>query len=186
MEDDRIVELYWARDEAALNETSLKYGSFIYAIAQNVLSSAQDSEECVNDTYLNAWNSIPPARPSSLKAFLAKIVRNLALDRWRTSNAKKRGEGNIALAFEEMEDLSDGSSQEDSIIEGMILKEVLEKFVDGLDTRERRIFLKRYWYFMSINEIAADLAEGESKVKMTLLRLRRRLKEKLEEEGVSL
>ena len=85
-----------------------------------------------------------------------------------------------------MQDLSGGSSQEDGIIEGMLLKEVLEKFVDGLDAKERRIFLKRYWYFMSIREIAADLAEGESKVKMTLLRLRRRLKEKLEEEGVSL
>ena len=186
MEDKAIVELYWERRESAISESAGKYGAYLGQIARNILSSHEDCEECVNDAYLKAWNSIPPAKPDSLKAFLGKIARNLALDRYRAENAKKRGEGNAAAAIDELSELSDGRDMEESLTDRMVLKPVLEGFLRGLKDEERRIFLKRYWYFMSVKNIAEDMQLGESKVKMTLLRSRGKLKEMLEREGIGL
>lgn len=184
MEDSAIVELFWTRSETAISEAAGKYGAYLSQIAKNIVSSQEDCEECVNDAYFNAWNSIPPAKPESLKAFLGKITRNLALDRYRAQNAKKRGDGSAAVAIEELFELSDGKNQEEHIVDRMVLKPALEGFLRALKDEERRIFLKRYWYFMSVRDIAEDMGIGESKVKMTLLRTREKLRAKLQEEGI--
>lgn len=186
MEDSAIIDLFWARSEAAISEASNKYNAYLRQIAKNILSTQEDCEECVNDTLFNAWGSIPPARPLSLKAFLGKIARNLALDRYRADNAKKRGEGNVALAMDELFDLSDGRDHESAMIDRIVLKPVLEDFLRGLKEEERRLFLKRYWYFMSIKEIAEDMGLGESKVKTTLMRTREKLRDRLNSEGIEI
>ena len=183
MEDERIVELFWARDESAIQQTAAKYGGYVRTIAKNILRSDEDSEECVNDAFLSVWNAIPPERPRSLQAFLGKITRNIALDRYRANNAEKRGGGNAALAIEELRELTDSSQLENSAIDRIVLKKALEDFLKGLSDEERRIFLKRYWYFMSVKEIASEMSLGESKVKMVLLRCRGALRQKLQKEG---
>ena len=183
MEDERIVELYWERSESAISETETKYGRYLKTVAVNILSNEEDSLECVNDTYLNAWNAIPPARPKVLQAFLGKITRNLALDRYRAENAQKRGGGEIALALDELLDVSSRESVEDSVADRTALTAALRRFLSGLSTEDRRIFLKRYWYFMPVKEISEEMALSQSSVKMRLLRMRGVLKEQLIKEG---
>ncbi|MBR5730895.1 MAG: sigma-70 family RNA polymerase sigma factor, partial [Firmicutes bacterium] len=158
MEDEKIIDLYWARSESAISETELKYGRYLKTVAKNILSDEEDSLECVNDTYLNAWNAIPPARPKVLQAFLGKIVRNLALDRYRANTAEKRGGGSIALALDELLDVSSGESVEDSVADRTALTAALKRFLSGLSNEDRRIFLKRYWYFMPVKEVSADMS----------------------------
>ena len=186
MEDERIVELYWERSESAISETETKYGRYLKTVAVNILSNEEDSLECVNDTYLNAWNAIPPARPKVLQAFLGKITRNLALDRYRAENAQKRGGGEIALAIDELLDVSSRESVEDSVADRTALTDALKRFLSGLSTEDRRIFLKRYWYFMPVKEISEDFGISESNAKMTLSRTREKLKKHLLKEGYDL
>lgn len=184
MDDQKIIELYWRRCEDAIAETAHKYGPYCRRVAYNILQDHADSEECVNDTYLRAWNAIPPKRPERLRAFLGKIARNLALDRWERQSAEKRGRGQASLALEELEECLPAPSGGEQTADGLALKELLDRFLAGLEAERRRIFVRRYWYLDSVKEVAAALGVGESSVKMTLLRLRRELKEFLEKEGV--
>lgn len=182
MEDERIIELYFARDDAAIKASSDKYGSYCSAIAQNILNCHEDTEECVNDTWLRAWNAIPPTRPSRLSVFLGRITRNLALDRYRKANSQKSTGSRTALCLEE---LSECIGQEDTSIEDdLALKDLLEKFLTTIPTRDKDIFLYRYWYFLSVEEIAERYRLSAGAVKMNLMRTRKKLKELLDKEGV--
>ena len=184
MEDEKIIELYWVRSEKAISETKNKYGSFCTAVSSNILANKQDAEECVSDAYMKLWENIPPQRPRSLKAYLLKIVRNLALDRYEKSKAAKRGGGQIGLVFDEIaEFLSAGGEQ---IADELALREAINSFLSGLDKQTRIIFVQRYWYFCPIKEIAQRYSLGESKVKMTLKRTREKLCEHLKKEGFEL
>lgn len=186
MDDKRIIALYWERSETAIAETAHKYGKYCRYIAFNILCNEEDSEECVNDTYLRAWNSISPHRPSVLKTFLGKITRNLSLDKYEKLNAQKRNNGQITSIFDEMQECLPASDNTENIIEEMDLTDILNRFLSSLPAEQRKIFMRRYWYFSSIKEIAVDYGLSESKVKMSLYRLRNELKSLLEKEGVRL
>ncbi|MBQ8408511.1 MAG: sigma-70 family RNA polymerase sigma factor [Clostridia bacterium] len=185
MEDARIVEMYFERNETAIEETQKKYGRYCHYIAYNILYSDPDAEECVNDTYLRAWEAMPPHRPSKLATFLGKITRNLALNRYAYEHAKKRGDG-VDVALDELaEVLADPESEtgEDEILG---LRELLNAFMETLTEDARVIFVRRYWYMCRVAQIAKDLGLTESRVKVTLHRTREKLKAYLEKEGVTL
>ena len=186
MEDKQIVDLYWARSEKAISETADKYGRYCYTIAYNILHSNEDSEECVNDTYLHAWNAMPDQRPNKLSAFLGRITRNLSLKRWEKYTAKKRGAGQVPLALNELQECIPATNYTDSVADDIVLTDVLNRFLASLTAEKRNIFMRRYWYLSSVAEIASDLAISESKVKMSLLRSRNELKQLLEKEGITL
>ncbi len=182
MEDEAIVTLYWQRSEEAIARTDQKYGRYCHAIAYNILQDHQDSDECVNDTYLSLWEIIPPRRPSLLSALLAKITRNHALDRCKYNRAEKRGGGQVALALDELSECV-GKSEED-YLEGRALTELLNNFLTELPQKSREVFLLRYWYICSVKQIGDKLGLSESNVKMTLLRSRKQLRSLLEKEGI--
>ncbi len=186
MEDAQIVDLYWARSESAIAETAEKYGRYCHAIAFNILHNDEDSEECVNDTYMKAWNAMPDARPRRLGAFLGRITRNLSLNRLEQLRAEKRGAGQVPLALEELADCIPATDSAERIIDDLALTNALNRFLTSLSAEKRIIFLRRYWYLSPVEEIAEDLALSESKVKMSLLRSRKELKLFLEKEGVDL
>lgn len=182
MEDQKIIELYWNRSEEAISETEQKYGNYCCSIARNILANREDAEECVNDTYLAAWNAIPPQRPSLLAAFLGKITRNLSIDRWRTQNRQKRGSGEILLALDELDDCVSGQQSVDAEMERKRFAQVFNRFLDSLPEMERRIFLCRYWYLDPIAEIADRFGFSVSKVTSMLHRTRKKLYIVLEKE----
>ena len=186
MEDKEIIELYNERSELAITETANKYGKYCYYIAHNILYNMQDSEECVNDTYLNAWNSIPPHNPDKLSTFLGKITRNLALNRYKYYNRQKRGDGQTSIVLDELLECVPATSSTEQAVEEKILVEVLNCFLDDLPEEKMKIFMRRYWYMSSIKEIADDFEMSESKVKMILSRNRNKLKQILEKEGITL
>lgn len=180
MEDSRIIELYCSRSEDAIAQTSEKYGSYCRTVAFNVLNSREDAEECVNDTYIRVWNSIPPQKPANLRGFIGKITRNLALDRYRSSTSVKRGGDRFTASLEE---LSQCLGDSESVCDAVALKDILERFIRSLSKEQAKVFLQRYWYFCSVSEIADDVGISESKVKVMLFRIRGRLKDFLAEEG---
>lgn len=186
MDDKEIVELFWARSENAISETAEKYGRYCHYIAYNILRSDEDSEECVNDTYLAAWNAMPDLRPRKLSAFLGRVTRNLALHRWERNHAEKRGSGAVPLALDELRECVPAADKEAQIVDDLVLAEVLSRFLAALPKERRMIFMRRYWYFSPVSEIAKDLSLSESKVKMSLLRARGELKLILEREGIDL
>lgn len=186
MEDANILELFHARSETAIQETEAKYGAYCRYIASHILTSEEDADECVNDTLLRAWNSIPPHCPENLGAYLGKLTRNLALDRRRHLSAAKRGAGEIPLVLEELRNVVSPDGDPEEALDEKLLAQMLNRFLGTLSKEQRIIFLRRYWYFSSVREIAADLGIGESKVKMSLLRSRNALKNVLEKEGISL
>ena len=178
MNDQQIIDLYFSRSEQALTETEAKYGRYCYRIAYNILFSPEDAEECVNDTYLSAWNQIPPTRPNYFSVYLGRITRSLSIDRWRRDHSKKRGNGQLSLAIHELDHcLSTGESIEDRYIS----VQMINTFLRSLPLTERDVFICRYWYLDSIKEIAADFGFTESKVKTMLMRTRNKLKQYLEE-----
>ena len=184
MEDHQIVALYCQRQTNALAETQKKYGSDLLSIANHILSRYEDSEECVNDTYLAAWNSIPPQKPGVLSTYLGKITRRLALKRHRRNTAQKRGGTEADLSLEELEDcIPAGQSIEDRL-DSRTLTHLLDDFLATLPQDRRQVFVCRYWYCESIAEIAQRFSWSESKVKMTLLRTREKLKLHLQKEGI--
>lgn len=186
MEDNAIIALFWAREERALEETAHKYGSYCRSIAYNILCNREDTEECVNDTWLRAWNAMPPQRPGILSSFLGKITRNLSLDRFKLSHAGKRGGGQLPLALEELGDCVSGG---ESVEEQLAMKELsrlLDHFLRDLPERECCIFLRRYWFVDSTREIALRYQMAEGSVKSTLYRIRQKLRVFLEKEGVAL
>ena len=184
MEDAAIVELYWQRSEEAIPETERKYGKYCGTIAQNICHSPEDAEECVNDTWLRAWNRMPTERPSVLSIFLGAITRNLALDRWRVAHRQKRGGGETDLALEELSDCVPAPSGVERELEARELVRAIEAFVDSLEPTERRLFLGRYWFLTPVKELAERLDWSQSKTKTVLYRLRKRLLRQLKEEGL--
>lgn len=186
MDDQQIIELYWNRSDEAIAQTQKKYGRLCYKIAYNILGSHQDSEECVNDTYLRAWDVIPPKRPQKLSAFLCRITRNQALKRYESNTAEKRGGGQVTLALEELAGCIPDADSLTHITEQRELTRQLNEFLSKLPTETRGIFLRRYWGLESVRDIARTLGLGESKVKVTLHRTRKKLKAYLEQEGIVL
>ena len=186
MDDRQIIQLYHERSETALSETAEKYGKYCHTIAYNILYNEEDTEECVNDTYLKAWESIPPQNPDKLSVFLGKITRNLALDKYRYYNREKRKVTRTELVLDELSECIPAADSVEQTFSNKLLVEVLNRFLEELPTEKRRIFLQRYWYLRSVKEIADEFAISESKVKMTLLRLRSKLKQVLEKEGIYL
>lgn len=186
MDENQIIDLYFARSEQAISETDLKYGKYCRQLAYNILYDHQDSEECVNDTYLKAWSVIPPKRPTPLKVFLGRITRNLALDRWDRKHAAKRGGGEIAVSLEELHDCIPSPNGTEQALDNKELIRVLNAFLGRLPVQSRKVFLRRYWNLSPIKEIAAYYGLSESKVKMLLMRTRNTLRDYLEQEGVAL
>ena len=185
MEDNQIIRLYFERSEEAIRQTEAKYGNYCHTIAYNILQNIEDSEECVNDTYWKAWGIIPPRRPKRLAAFLGKITRNLALDRYRRYTAEKRGGGEMAVALEELGECISSAESMEAHADEMMLTDILNRFLASLSAEQRKIFMRRYWYVCSVKEIADDYGITESKVKMSLLRTRNQLKAVLEKEGIA-
>lgn len=182
MEDSKIVDLYWERNERAIALTGEKYGNYLMKIARNVLINEEDTDECVNDTYLSAWNSMPTNRPTLLGAYLSSITRNLALDKYRHSHAKRRGEGQVDIALDELLEVAGNKSTEDEV-EGRMLASAINGFLGQLNKETRVIFVRRYFYLDSIEDIGKLLKISEGKVKTTLFRTRKKLGEYLEKEG---
>ncbi len=185
MQDNEIVDLYWARSENAISQTDIKYGSYCRRIAMNIVASAEDSEECVNDTYMSAWNSMPEERPDPLSPFLAAITRNHALDMYRRSHSQKRGAGQVPLALDELTEVAGSSLIEDEA-DLSILTSHINGFLEGLDATSRKVFVRRYFYVDSLADIAKAYSMSEAAVKSLLFRLRQKLKDLLEKEGYEL
>lgn len=184
MEDSKIIELYFERKEAAIQASQEKYEPYCLAVARNILTDRSDAEECVNDTWMRAWNAIPPHRPERLSVFLGKITRNLALNRWRGSRAAKRGEGEIPLALSELEECLAGGETPEEQLDGQALAGAVTEFLRTQPVLKRMMFVRRYWYLNSIPAIAQQLSISEGKVKSTLYRMRQELWKKLEQEGL--
>ena len=186
MEDRNIVDLFFQRDKRAITELSAKYGRRLLRVAANILGDGRDAEECVNDTYLKVWNSVPPNDPENLLCYSAKIVRNLAINILRNNNTQKRGGGSIEEAYDELSEcLPDIDLVEDKLDEKELAK-IINNFLGGLPKKTRVIFVRKYWRLDSIKDIAKDFNISEGNVKNTLFRTRQKLKELLSEEGISI
>lgn len=186
MDDGKIIELYWARSEQAISETSNKYGKYCYYIAYGILQNDADSEECVNDTYLRAWNAIPPQSPNNLQTFLGKITRNLSLNKWQKMSAEKRGAGQPSLVLDELSECISDEVDSQCTVEKMVIRDVLDRILDELPPESRKLFVRRYFYMSPVKEIAQEYGLSENKVTVTLFRIRKKLKAALEKEGISL
>ena len=184
MEDHQIIGLYHRRDETAISATDEKYGPYCRTIALNLLDSREDAEECVSDTWLAAWNRMPPDRPQSLRAFLGRVTRNLSISRWRAARAQKRGGAEILLS--ELEDCIPAARTLEEEIDSRQLGRVISAWLDGLAQEDRWLFLRRYWYGDSVNAPAGDLGTTANHLSQRLLRLRKKLRRTLEQEGVDL
>ena len=184
MDDSRIIELYFARDEQAISETKNKYGKYCLKIAFNVLGNHEDAEECENDTYLGVWNAIPPTKPQVFSAFVGRITRNISLKKLRARTADKRQSSESVISLDELgECIPDGQDFADSL-EERELAEIINSFLTSLNATERRVFVCRYWYCDSIADICNQFGFGHSKVKMMLKRTRDKLAKYLEKENV--
>lgn len=182
MEDREIVELYWQRDADAIAETARKYGGYCFSIADSILHSAGDAEECVNDTWLRAWNGMPPQRPAALRLFLARITRNLAFDRFRRENAAKRS-GGLSLVLEELEECVSGGGDAAAAWEARELGEAIRRFVAALPEQEGNVLVRRYFFVEPVAEIAERYGLTENHVSVILSRTRRKLRTYLVKEG---
>lgn len=183
MEDTEIVELYWNRNEAAIGESSIKYGRMLKHISFNILSNNEDSEECVNDTYGKAWNSMPPQKPNSLAAYLGRITRNISINRWHMNHAKKR-DANVLIS--ELSDCIPSSQSIEAEIEASILEDAISKWLYSLHQDDRVLFLRRYWFGDSLHTLALECVTTPNKLAGRIFRLRKKLKTALEKEGVSI
>lgn len=183
MEDSQIIKLYFSRSESAIKETERKYGTYCYSIANNILENHEDSEEIVSDTYLSAWNAIPPHVPKVLAAFLGRITRQLSIDRLRKYQTFKRGSGTLTAALEELGECVSGKDDVESAVYRKELMASIRRFLEGLTATERSMFVCRYWYLDSTEEIARKSGCSVSKVKSMLYRIRKRLDAHLEKEG---
>lgn len=186
MKDKDIIELYFARSEKAITETDIKYGGYCRTVTYNILGNREDSEECVNDTYMRVWELIPPQRPDKLGAFVARIARNLAMDMLDRFAAAKRGGSSHALAYEEISECVPSSLSVERSVDENELAKIIESFVTSLPREKQKIFMKRYFHFCTVAEIAEQMHISQSKVKMTLQRTRAKLKEYLGKEGIEL
>ncbi len=185
MKDEEIIDLYFKRDENAIKETDSKYGNYCYVVSNNILNNPEDAKECVNDTFLTAWNKIPPERPYILSAFLAKITRNISLTRYRLMNAQKRSNDQVSMSIDELA-YCIGKNNTEEEVDADILKDSINDFLALENENDRKIFVMRYFYFYSIEEIAEYYGFGLSRVKMSLKRTRDKLKTYLKKEGYTL
>lgn len=182
MEDNEIVSLFLSRNEKAVEETQLKYGRYCFCIANNILASREDSEECVNEALCAAWQSIPPHNPGSLKTYIGKITRENAISRWRKGHASKRIPSEYSVAIDEIEEIfSDDSFERDN--DGKELSKAISDYLRGINETDRKIFIRRYWYCDSIKDICVRFNVGESRVKSSLKRTRDKLADYLKKEG---
>lgn len=184
VEDKNIVDLYWNRKDFAIVETSEKYGSYLFKISFNILYSKEDSEECVNDTYLKAWNSIPPNRPKLLKAFLGKITRNLSIDLYRKNRTKGRS-GEVEIAIEELEGVIPSGEDIFKTLDEKYLVEKINEFLERINRQDRKIFLLRYFYLHSSKDIEKLTDIKVSTINTILYRTRNKLRKHLEKEGIN-
>ena len=183
MEDNQIVELYFQRNADAIKETDSKYGSYCFAIADNILHNREDSEECVNDTWLGAWNAMPPQRPNMLRMFLAKITRNLSFNRFNVRSAEKRGGGEIHLVLDELAECIANESDTENEYLAKELEQCIKLFVRGLPEREGNVFVRRYFFTEPVSMIAKRYSMTDNNVMVSLSRTRKKLKAHLEKEG---
>ena len=184
MEDDKIVNLYLERNENAIAETKNKYENYCFSISYSILHDQQDCEETLNDTYLAAWNAIPPHHPENLATFIGKICRRLSLNKWRSNSALKRGGDQVTLSFDELEGCIGEDRSFREALQEKVLTDAINEFLAGLKENERKVFVCRYWYFDSIEDIAKRFSYSSSKTKMMLKRTRDKLKDYLIKEGV--
>ncbi len=182
MDDKSIVALLFARDESAITEVQQKYGRYCQSIAEQIVGSREDAEECVNDTYRRAWETIPPQKPSILSSYLGMLTRHIAIDRLKERHALKRGGGTLALILDELQEcVADDEAKEE---QNELLREALDLFLAALPQRTRMVFVRRYWYADSAANIAKDYRMSESNVNTLLFRTRKKLKKHLEEYGI--
>ena len=186
MDDIKIVQLYLDRDEQAIPETANKYGAYCTTIAKNILHNHAEAEECVNDTYLNTWNSIPPHRPQVLSAFLGKIVRNLAFNRYKHNTAEKRGGGEMSLILDELAEMVSSKEDVEQAYEYKELIGAINEFLGALSKEKRAMFVRRYWYADTLSDISARFGMSYFAVSMTLNRVRAKLRNYLMERGYQL
>lgn len=184
MDDERIIELYFARDEQAISETDAKYGRLCHSIAYNILNNDEDARECVNDTYVGTWNAIPPTRPSNFPAFICKITRNLSFKRIEAESRQKRSAG-VLLSLDELGEALPDESIAEGVSDGDIAR-FISDFLRSERADARNVFLRKYYFFDSVNDIAKRYGFSESKVKSMLYHTRKRLREFLEKEGVKI
>ncbi len=183
MEDAEIVRLYWDRDEQAITESDTKYGPLCRRIALGILTIPEDGEECVSDTWLRAWNAMPPQRPTRLGAFLGRLTRNLALDRWRRDHAEKRYGGETALALEELGEIVSGEPLEAEVQRRELIR-ALESFLDTLSKGDRDLFLRRYWGMETLDALAKGEGMSRTALHRRLGKLREGLRDHLRKEGI--
>lgn len=184
MDDNQIVILYWQRNEQAIEHTRAKYGRYCRTIALGILEDPLDAQECKNDTYLAAWNAIPPHRPQALSGFLGKITRRIALDRYRANTAEKRGGHTVPLSLEELAECIPAGQSFQEALQARELAQSISSFLRKLPQTERNLFIRRYWYCDSVSQICTRFSFGESKVKTTLMRTRAKLRKHLRKDGV--
>ena len=186
MQDEKIISLFWERNEDAISILKEQYGAFCFSIANNILDSIEDAEEVLNDVVLSVWNAIPPEKPHVLSAFVGRITRNLSLKKWRSKTADKRGGGQSTLVLEELAECLPATNDVEEEISARELAKIIEGFLGTLAETDRNIFVCRYWYHDSVSDISNRFGFGESKVKMSLLRSRQKLLKLLETKGVTL
>lgn len=186
MEDEKIIELYFARNEKAVTETDRKYGGYCFTLANSILNNREDAEEAVSDTYLKTWNAIPPQKPSMLKMFLAKITRNLSFSRWRKLSAEKRGGGAMELVLQELDTCIPAPGKVEDNLMGKELAKAIRCYLNTLSQREQDIFLRRYFFVEETETIARRYGMKPATVLRTLSRTREKLKHYLTREGYAL
>lgn len=183
LSDESIIELYWQRDEKAIVETDLKYKQYLYTVAYNIVHDTLDCKECLNDTYLGAWNAMPPAKPNVLKAFLTTIMRRIAINRYHSKSRKNKIPSEMTVSLTELEDFLADDNSVDADFDATRLGQVISDFLRTLSKRRRFIFMSRYYMADSIDTIAKELGLSRSMVNKELAAIRKSLKEKLESEG---
>ncbi len=184
MEDAAIIDLYWARDEEAIAASNAKYGGLCRALARNILQSPEDAEECVNDTWRRAWDTMPPQRPGSLRAYLATVTRNLSLDRWRTRRAARRG-GGVEPLLAELEECLPAAPSAEAASDSRQTARVIDRWLDTLSQADRDAFLRRYWYGQPVGLVAGQAGCSPNSMAKRLGRLRAALRAALEREGIT-
>ena len=182
LEDSKIISLFFARSEMAVEELDRKYGKTIRKMAANILSDRLDVEECVNDTYLRAWNSIPPQNPNPLVSYVCKIIRNLAIDRYHANKAEKRN-GSFDLVLEEMEECIPSEMNVETEYEAKELAAAINRFLSTLSREDRFLFVRRYWYGDSVTDLVALTKRNANRISVRLFRIREKLKKSLTKEG---
>ena len=183
MKDSKIIELLFARSQEAIAELQNKFGKYCHTVAYNILGNYHDAQECVNDTYLRVWNSIPPNKPSNLPVYIGHITRNVSIDMYKKNSAQKRDSYAVA-ALDELEEIVSGDDRDFS--DAVFMRQAINSFLKSLPTRDRDIFVQRYWYSYSVKTIAENMGKDENYVNVKLFRLRSDFKKHLEKEGIEL